>query len=178
MSPALNAWHVLHNSESNGDPIESQQRVKVEPKVKKSKRDDADAALPKRSSTNAFTRQLEVSDELSEWLGGAKSISRPELTRFFWSYVKGSLFLKPPVLLFGVLYLSPICVSRLKFYALTGWLTCREPATRSKEQAVHISGRQFAEVNWRDAVWSVRLCKIPQQAPVIASHVKLSQWNY
>lgn len=26
--------------------------------------------------------------ELSEWLGGREEISRPELTSFFWDYVK------------------------------------------------------------------------------------------
>lgn len=58
-------------------------------KVKKQKVIDTDGEKPK--GKGGFTKQLQVSNEMSDWLGGPKSISRPELTSYFWKYVKGTL---------------------------------------------------------------------------------------
>lgn len=59
-------------------------------KVKRKEGDDSEQPKKRKSSTNnIFTKQLTVSDELSSWLGGKTSISRPELTTYFWKYVKG-----------------------------------------------------------------------------------------
>lgn len=37
--------------------------------------------------SNGFTKQLKVSPEMADWIGRPE-ISRPELTSFFWSYIK------------------------------------------------------------------------------------------
>ena len=51
---------------------------------KKARRERADGAP---ANPNGFTRKNAVTPELAAWLGRA-SISRPDLTKFFWAYVK------------------------------------------------------------------------------------------
>lgn len=51
---------------------------------KKARREKADGAPAK---PNGFTREHNVTPELAAWLDRA-SISRPDLTKFFWAYVK------------------------------------------------------------------------------------------
>lgn len=63
--------------------------------TKKSKSSSADPDAAKKP--NAFTRPLKVSPELSEWLGGQTSISRPQLTKHFWAYAKvGNMIVPSP----------------------------------------------------------------------------------
>jgi hypothetical protein len=53
-------------------------------KPRKKRRESADGTPAK---PNGFTRELNVTPELSAWLE-RKTVSRPELTRRFWAYIK------------------------------------------------------------------------------------------
>ena len=55
---------------------------------KKAKAEDDDNDAPKKS--NGLTKPVLVSDELAEFLGGQKEISRPQMTKAFWNYFKVS----------------------------------------------------------------------------------------
>lgn len=68
-------------------------RAMAATKRKKASRDDdeedgeeGEDARPRK--LNGFSKPLKVSPELSEWLGGEKQISRPQLVKRFWAYAK------------------------------------------------------------------------------------------
>ena len=56
-------------------------------KPRKRARSDAGEGGPPK--LNGFTKPVRVSEEMSRWLGGRTSLSRPELTKYMWEYVKG-----------------------------------------------------------------------------------------
>lgn len=56
------------------------------PKKKKAKRKPKQSGDGERSA-NGFTKKYPVSKELEAWIGKSE-VSRPELTSFFWQYVK------------------------------------------------------------------------------------------
>jgi upstream activation factor subunit UAF30 len=57
------------------------------PKKRKAKRRSKQTGDGERSANGGFNKKLPVSKELEAWIGKSE-ISRPELTSFFWQYVK------------------------------------------------------------------------------------------
>lgn len=85
---------------------------------KKARREKADGAPAK---PNGFTREHHVTPELAAWLDRA-SISRPELTKFFWAYVKERGLQARSPFLRGVC--SP-CIDDLRMLPCLGGAACR-----------------------------------------------------
>lgn len=79
-------------AESQGDDSEEDDDDEEEgsdfeaPKKKKAKRKPKQNGEGERSA-NGFTKKYPVSKELEAWIGKPE-VSRPELTSFFWQYVK------------------------------------------------------------------------------------------
>ncbi|KXZ54052.1 hypothetical protein GPECTOR_5g160 [Gonium pectorale] len=65
----------------------AQKSSKAEPKSKRAKGADGEGEGEGAKKPNGFTKQLRLTPEMAEWTA-RETMSRPELTAFFWSYVK------------------------------------------------------------------------------------------
>ena len=93
----------VQGAEADEEGVASPKKATPKPKRKAEASADKPAKKSKSSTTdpdaakkpNAFTRPLRVSPELAEWLGGQTSISRPQLTKYFWAYAKVGNMIAP-----------------------------------------------------------------------------------
>eukprot|EP00884_Botryococcus_braunii_P020010 jgi/Botrbrau1/6693/Bobra.0202s0031.1 len=76
------------DEEDDGDDDEDEDGSDFEaPKKRKAKPRSKQTGDGERSANGGFKKKLPVSKELEAWIGKSE-ISRPELTSFFWQYVK------------------------------------------------------------------------------------------
>jgi hypothetical protein len=69
------------DDDGSGDDEERPQKKKAPKKRKKAEKGEGGSA------PNGFTKAFPVSEKMAAWLGKSE-ISRPELTSFFWKYIK------------------------------------------------------------------------------------------
>ncbi|KAL0049479.1 hypothetical protein WJX82_003275 [Trebouxia sp. C0006] len=73
--------------EEDDDGNESgEPRAKSKPRAKKSK--SGGDGEEKEKKTRAPGKPVRTTDEMADWIGGQEIMSRPQITSFFWTYIK------------------------------------------------------------------------------------------
>ncbi|KAL3145008.1 hypothetical protein ABBQ32_003509 [Trebouxia sp. C0010 RCD-2024] len=79
----------MNGDEDEGEDAEPKARAKPRPKKPKINADGEE------KKPRAPGKPVRTSDEMAAWLGGQQVMSRPQITSFFWEYIKSQNLLNP-----------------------------------------------------------------------------------